>query len=179
MIRYIELADTLATNPGQFSDQITSLTTLFLNAHHIINEYRPHQARESVIGMLSRRIDRCETEIADVHRARATVATIFSAISKPDFVIQSAQKQQQQQQQIPKGQTGQTPGRGLNTPALPSSSTPAFFNRSFADLSSALPSSAVQPHFQSQPSPTAPTGPPAAKPDLWASLQEGMLHSED
>ncbi len=38
------------------------LRTLFINMHHILNEYRPHQARESAIEMMQDHLDRTRTE---------------------------------------------------------------------------------------------------------------------
>lgn len=38
------------------------LRTLFINIHHILNEYRPHQARESAIELMQDHLDRTRTE---------------------------------------------------------------------------------------------------------------------
>lgn len=38
------------------------LRTLFINFHHILNEYRPHQARESAIALMQEHLDRTRTE---------------------------------------------------------------------------------------------------------------------
>lgn len=38
------------------------LRTLFINMHHILNEYRPHQARESAIEMIQDHLDRTRAE---------------------------------------------------------------------------------------------------------------------
>ena len=34
--------------------------------HHILNEYRPHQARESAIALLQDRLDRTRADTADI-----------------------------------------------------------------------------------------------------------------
>jgi hypothetical protein len=41
---------------------VQDLRTLFINVHHILNEYRPHQARESAIEMMQDHLDRTRTE---------------------------------------------------------------------------------------------------------------------
>lgn len=42
------------------------LRTLFINMHHILNEYRPHQARESAIEMMQDHLDRTRTETLSI-----------------------------------------------------------------------------------------------------------------
>lgn len=42
------------------------LRTLFINIHHILNEYRPHQARESAIELMQDHLDRTRTETVTI-----------------------------------------------------------------------------------------------------------------
>lgn len=56
----------LARSPADAEAKIRDLRTLFINIHHILNEYRPHQARESAIEMMQDHLDRTRTETAAI-----------------------------------------------------------------------------------------------------------------
>ncbi|KJZ73797.1 hypothetical protein HIM_06915 [Hirsutella minnesotensis 3608] len=62
LLNFLELAGTLAHNPSQAEAKMQDLRTLFINMHHILNEYRPHQARESAIEMMQDHLDRTRAE---------------------------------------------------------------------------------------------------------------------
>lgn len=66
LLNFLELADILSKNPEHFGPKIDDLTVLFYNAHHLLNEYRPHQARETLIAMMEERISSMRTDIQDV-----------------------------------------------------------------------------------------------------------------
>lgn len=46
--------------------KVADLSTLFINFHHILNEYRPHQARESAMALMQSRLDQMRDETAAV-----------------------------------------------------------------------------------------------------------------
>jgi mediator of RNA polymerase II transcription subunit 7 len=46
--------------------KIDDIRTLVINFHHILNEYRPHQARESAIAMMQSHLDRTIAETAAI-----------------------------------------------------------------------------------------------------------------
>ncbi|PHH77724.1 hypothetical protein CDD83_4092 [Cordyceps sp. RAO-2017] len=62
LLNFLELAGTLASNPGNAEAKMQDLRTLFINMHHILNEYRPHQARESAIELMQDHLDRTRAE---------------------------------------------------------------------------------------------------------------------
>jgi hypothetical protein len=47
---------------------VQTLHVLFINIHHLINEYRPHQARETIRAMLLKQIRHSEIVAAEVKR---------------------------------------------------------------------------------------------------------------
>ena len=53
----LSLDSSLATQKNQ------DFVTLFINAHHLINQYRPHQARETLLGMLEAKVEEGKKEI--------------------------------------------------------------------------------------------------------------------
>ncbi|KAM4063209.1 MED7 protein [Hirsutella rhossiliensis] len=62
LLNFLELSGTLAHTPSSAEAKIQDLRTLFINMHHILNEYRPHQARESAIEMMQDHLDRTRAE---------------------------------------------------------------------------------------------------------------------
>ncbi|EGX97053.1 Mediator complex, subunit Med7 [Cordyceps militaris CM01] len=62
LLNFLELTGALARSPTHAEAKVQDLRTLFINLHHILNEYRPHQARESAIEMMQDHLDRTRTE---------------------------------------------------------------------------------------------------------------------
>ncbi|KAK5996487.1 Mediator of RNA polymerase II transcription subunit 7 [Cladobotryum mycophilum] len=62
LLNFLELAGVMGHSPSHGETKINDLRTLFINMHHIINEYRPHQARESAIEMMQDHLDKTHTE---------------------------------------------------------------------------------------------------------------------
>jgi mediator of RNA polymerase II transcription subunit 7 len=82
LLNFLELLGILAVDPRQATQKIDDLRTLFINFHHVLNEYRPHQARESLIALMQDRLDktRAETQAvrAAVDRARREIEGLAS-----------------------------------------------------------------------------------------------------
>ena len=56
------------------------LRTLFINFHHLLNEYRPHQARESLILMMQDQLDRSKAETEGMLKMKAEVEQILEGL---------------------------------------------------------------------------------------------------
>ncbi|RGP76119.1 mediator of rna polymerase ii transcription subunit 7 [Fusarium sporotrichioides] len=87
LLNFLELSGTLSRNPSHAEAKVQDLRTLFINFHHILNEYRPHQARESVIALMQEHLDRTRTETmairTQVDKARRVLDGLGS-LSVPD-----------------------------------------------------------------------------------------------
>ncbi|KAK4064764.1 uncharacterized protein Triagg1_8951 [Trichoderma aggressivum f. europaeum] len=66
LLNFLELVGTLARNASDAEAKIADARTILINIHHILNEYRPHQARESAIEMMQDHLDRTRTETAAI-----------------------------------------------------------------------------------------------------------------
>jgi mediator of RNA polymerase II transcription subunit 7 len=62
LLTFLSLVNRLATTPATYAPKWNELRALFEEAHAVINEYRPHQARETLILMMEEQIQRCRSE---------------------------------------------------------------------------------------------------------------------
>lgn len=82
LLNFLELTGTLSRSPAHAEAKVQDLRTLFINAHHALNEYRPHQARESAIEMMQDGLDKVRAETVavrtQVDRARRVLEGLGS-----------------------------------------------------------------------------------------------------
>lgn len=62
LLTFLSLVDRLATTPATYALKWDELRDLFVEEHAVINEYRPHQARETLILMMEEQVERCKSE---------------------------------------------------------------------------------------------------------------------
>lgn len=86
LLNFLELVGMMSVNPEQYEEKIQDLRTLFINFHHLLNEYRPHQARESLILMMQDQLDRSRAETEGILRMKAEVEEMLEGLGKLDLV---------------------------------------------------------------------------------------------
>lgn len=67
LLNFLELIGAASINPEGILDKAGDIQTILFNMHHGINEYRPHQARESLIQTMQTRLDQIRAETAAVN----------------------------------------------------------------------------------------------------------------
>lgn len=77
ILSFMELSGRMSELPDSASLKTKQLEVLFLNAHHLINEYRPHQARESLILRMEDEIERGRKEVEDVKRLGEKIEAVL------------------------------------------------------------------------------------------------------
>ncbi|KAL2109463.1 hypothetical protein VUR80DRAFT_2450 [Thermomyces stellatus] len=69
LLNFLELLGVLSIDPTQAEEKLNDIRTLLINFHHTLNEYRPHQARESTIALMQEHLDRTRAETAAIREA--------------------------------------------------------------------------------------------------------------
>ncbi|KAI1326548.1 MED7-domain-containing protein, partial [Xylariaceae sp. FL0255] len=80
LLNFLELTGLLANNPESAEEKITDIRDLFINFHHLINEYRPHQARESLISMMQSQLDRTRAETNAIRDAKDKAERVLEGL---------------------------------------------------------------------------------------------------
>ncbi|KAL3656856.1 hypothetical protein V7S43_018199 [Phytophthora oleae] len=68
LANFVELVDVLIKKPAMFNEKLDDVELLFLNMHNLINAFRPHQARETVIQMLKTQVQERREAARDIRR---------------------------------------------------------------------------------------------------------------
>jgi mediator of RNA polymerase II transcription subunit 7 len=70
--KYEELLRTLVSAPTTFETQLRELRDILVNMHYLVNSFRPHQARETVLCLLR---DQCQRKDATAAHLRRYVTS--------------------------------------------------------------------------------------------------------
>ena len=82
----------MSINPEQYAEKIQDLRTLFINFHHLLNEYRPHQARESLILMMEAQLARSKAETKGIENMKAKVEGILAGLGQVNIIREEAEE---------------------------------------------------------------------------------------
>jgi mediator of RNA polymerase II transcription subunit 7 len=58
LFNFLELIDMLIKNPQLYPKKLEEIKTILINMHHLMNTYRPHQARQILIEILQTQVQR-------------------------------------------------------------------------------------------------------------------------
>ncbi|KAJ5081819.1 hypothetical protein NUU61_010083 [Penicillium alfredii] len=92
LLNFLEFVGILSGSPEQFEAKVEDLRNLFINAHHLLNLYRPHQARESLIMMMEEQLDRTRDEIRQMDKAQAEIEAALNQLQVEGRQTGSAQQ---------------------------------------------------------------------------------------
>lgn len=86
ILNFLEFVGIMTINPAQYEEKIEDLRTLLINFHHLLNEYRPHQARESLILMMRDQLERSRAETKGIVDMKREVEGILKALGTTGLV---------------------------------------------------------------------------------------------
>lgn len=68
LLNYLELVSVLTIDPSLYEAKVEHIRTILVNIHHLLNEYRPHQSRESLIMLLEEQLEYKKDEIKNIEK---------------------------------------------------------------------------------------------------------------
>ncbi|KAH8701620.1 mediator of RNA polymerase II transcription subunit 7 [Talaromyces proteolyticus] len=81
LLNFLEFVGILSIAPEQFETKLDDLRNLFINAHHLLNLYRPHQARESLILMMAEQLESTRNEIQEMDQIQNRVERLLEQLA--------------------------------------------------------------------------------------------------
>jgi mediator of RNA polymerase II transcription subunit 7 len=81
-LNFGELQTILSQNPSLKDQKLEDIKNLFQNAHWLINMYRPHQARESLIAMVEGMVEDGRREMEKCERMKERVEEVLEGLEK-------------------------------------------------------------------------------------------------
>ncbi|KAK9369984.1 MED7 protein-domain-containing protein [Lipomyces kononenkoae] len=80
IIKYLELVGVMGISPEQFPERVEEIRIILINMHHLLNEYRPHQARESLIIMMEEQLERKHAQISKAKHACEHMESVLASL---------------------------------------------------------------------------------------------------
>ena len=77
---FLSLTGILSQNPELYAEKVETLQTIMYNMHDLINQYRPHQARETLILMMEERVAGMREEMGRIEDARGKVGKLMGEL---------------------------------------------------------------------------------------------------
>ncbi|KAL6947764.1 hypothetical protein ACO0RG_000350 [Hanseniaspora osmophila] len=68
LLNFLELAGLLSVDPSKYEVKLEHIRVILINIHHLLNDYRPHQTRESLIMLLEDQLAFKKMEIREIKR---------------------------------------------------------------------------------------------------------------
>lgn len=84
MLNFLELVGVGSINPEGIAEKADDIETILINMHNGINEYRPHQARESLIQTMQDRLDQVRAETAAVNAVTDKAKRVLEGLGSID-----------------------------------------------------------------------------------------------
>lgn len=80
LLNYLELVGVMGIAPEQFHEKTAALETILFNMHHLINEYRPHQARETLCLRMEEQLERIRRETEENKKVVVQIETVLAGL---------------------------------------------------------------------------------------------------
>lgn len=91
LLNFLELVGAASVDPDGILEKAGDIQNIFINMHHGINEYRPHQARESLIQTMQARLDQIRAETAAVNAVTDKAKRVLEGLGSIDVPMAVSQ----------------------------------------------------------------------------------------
>ncbi|KAH0614855.1 uncharacterized protein H6S33_000491 [Morchella sextelata] len=81
LLNYLELVGVMGIAPEQFHEKTAALETILFNMHHLINEYRPHQARETLCLRMEEQLEKIRRETEENRRVVGQIEEVLAGLA--------------------------------------------------------------------------------------------------
>lgn len=82
LIKFVELCGVMSISPEQFPAVVEEIRIILINTHHLMNEYRPHQSRESLLSLLQQQVDKTKDEVKDLKQKNNDIRQKIAGLTK-------------------------------------------------------------------------------------------------
>ena len=82
LFKFLELIDFIIYNPIEYKSKVDDIELLFINMCHLLNGYRPHQARQIVISLIEHQ----------VQQRKDTIVNLQSTLKQAEDLIDKSKK---------------------------------------------------------------------------------------
>lgn len=80
MIAFTQLIGVLHTDSSQQAELLQNIVVLFYNAHQLINDYRIHQARETLILLMEAQLEKKRADVAEIWKMKGKIDEILEGL---------------------------------------------------------------------------------------------------
>lgn len=91
LLNFLELVGSMSVEPAKFYVKIEDLKLILININHLLNTYRPHQTRESLIMLLKKQIESKKAEILEIDKVTTDVKEKILALVLSEQIVQLKQ----------------------------------------------------------------------------------------
>ncbi len=85
LLNFVELNGVLGLNPASAGDKLADVRTLFINMHHNINKWRPHQTREALITLMQTQLERTQNEAKAAREVTESARRVLEGLASIDL----------------------------------------------------------------------------------------------
>lgn len=82
LAKFLELLHILTTQPDGFQLRVEEIELILVNMHHLLNSYRPHQARQTLISCMEQQIQAKQQTSQSIQQQFKQVNDILDTIHK-------------------------------------------------------------------------------------------------
>lgn len=81
LVQFVELAGIMSISPESFPEKTEDIRVILINIHHLLNEYRPHQSRESLILLVEDELSAKKKDIGELKKTNDDIRKKISDLA--------------------------------------------------------------------------------------------------